>query len=470
MSPDERDANDLRQDLTRVLDRISRGTPDAGGLFDQIVTAVNPIDLAGVLPDLEDEQINTVFDRLDPERRAVVLAESDPRIQALLLLHVGDQGAELVSTLEPDDAADVLERLPESEREEILQGMEETDAREIRELTSYDPETAGGLMTPEFVSVEPDQTVDQVLQHLRGAGDEAEDVSNVYVLEKGRLSGVFSLRELIRAPAERLIAEVMTRDVIRVRTDQDREDVVRLMETYHLSSIPVVDAGDRLLGIITFDDALTAMEEEGSEDVMTMAGAGSVETFPTRQTVKQRVLQRIPWLMVTLAGGMACALIVPALYAMLGEAEEVSENSLFFVMIAGMAGSVATQSAAVMVRGFAIGEIGKGRTRRIIFEESLVGLLVGFLVGLGASVTVYLLNLTGVLELENTTMPITLFFSFLIATTIAGIGGTLIPSVCERFGVDPAISAGPFLTALNDVTGLSIFVSVSVLVRTLLGG
>jgi len=465
MRAEERQPGEVISELQNFLAALDRDGSVAAQALTGYLETVNPIDLARALVDFDPDDLGRVFDFLDRESQAVVLSEADPRDQAVLLLHVGDRGAELIANLEPDDAADVLETLQPPEREHILRGMAEPEAREIRELTVHDSETAGGLMTPEFFAVSAKQTVQEVLDLLRRTAHEAEVVNNLYVLEGERLVGVFSLRELILADVGAHVDEFMSTELRTALVDQDREEVLRVMETYHLSILPVVDSSERLLGIVTFDDALTAMEEEGSEDVMTLAGAGAGDTFPTHQTVGERVKARLPWLTVTLLGGLGCAWIVPMLHDLMGgdmPGDVGGKDSLFFVMIAGMAGSVAIQSAAIMVRGFATGEIGKGRTRQIIRDETLVGASVGAVVGVSAGL---LLLLFGV-EQE---MAISVAVALLAATTIGAAAGTMIPSFCRWIGVDPAISAGPFLTALNDVLGITIFVTVTFWVRGMQG-
>lgn len=415
----------------------------------------NLIDVAHALSDLETREAFLVFDILPREAKAVVLPEADPRLQAELLMHVGEQSSvELVSALTPDDAVDVLELVREPEREQIIERLDAGDARTIEELRRYGPSTAGGLMTTSLIQVPPTATPESVLERIRQQ-TEAETVNIVYVTDAGRLVGVLSIRDVIRAPLRKPVSEVMTYEVISVPPESPQEDVVRVMETYHLGAVPVVDARGLLLGIVTSDDALTAQEREGTRDVMAMAGAGTSLTFPTRQGVLERVRARIPWLLVTLGGGMMASWVIQGVSSWLGNDGAVGDLGRFLPIVAGMAGNVAMQSAAVMVRGFATGEIVAARVPKIIVEEVLVGSLSGILCGIVAAI---IARTTGV----PVRLCIAIGISIFCATTLAGASGTVIPAACVRMKIDPAISAGPFITTLNDLLGFFIYMVVAI--------
>lgn len=450
---DSQDRARLRTEIETGASAVVAGESGASRKLGSVLAEQNPIDVALVFSDLDEpEHVTVAFDLLPRESQVSVLPESDPRVQALLLMHVGDRDrTELVSELEPDDAADVLEVVEEGARESILSALEADDAREIRELRTWGPETAGGLMTPEFLAVGSDLTEGAVIEAIRRNRD-VETINNIYVTDEERLVGVFSVRELLLADPGQRVSALQTTDVFSVLPDDDREEVVRVMETYHLSTIPVVDDAGRMLGIVTSDDAMTALEEEASEDVMTIAGATGA--FPTRQTVLERVRARIPWLGVTLLGVMLSAVVIQGMGELMGHEEAVSAVAWFLPVVAGLAGNVAMQSAAVMVRGFATGEIARERIGRLIGEEIVVGLLVGLLCGSAAAVVALIMGAPGAL-------PIGVGISITAATTIAGGSGTVIPSLCERMGIDPAISAGPFITTLNDILGFAIYMAVA---------
>ena len=437
----------LAETLTPLAERVQEGVPKSEDALASAVGRANPIDVARALSDVSDSCVGTIFDALGTDEQATVLSESDPVIQAQLLMHVGERRASLVSSLEPDDAADLLETLDAADRESLLGELPRAEAADIRHLSRWAPDTAGGLMTTEFVEVHPDDTVDAVLDVLRKA-DEAELITIIYVTLERKLAGVFSIRDLLKQPHAARVRDFMTKEVMTVGPEADQEEVLRRMETYHLAALPVLDQRGAMLGIVSFDDALTAMEEEGSEDVMTMAGAPSIAT--RRLTIPQRVLARLPWLLVTLGGGLTSALVIRAL----GHGGEVGAVGYFLPLVGGMGGSVAMQSAAIMVRGFATGEVDARRIRQTVLEETMVGFLVGIVCGFGAALIAFLIQ-------GDPMIALSVGASLMLATSVAAGAGTLIPALCERMGIDPAFSAGPFLSALNDIMGFTIYMTVA---------
>jgi len=433
---------------------VHEGEPGQRSALADFLGRHNPIDVARILADLEPEDITLTFDLLETEARSVVLSETGAKEQALLLMHVGDQGAALIAALEPDDAADVLEAVEEPEREALLRDIGPEDAQEIRELREYEPDTAGGLMTPETVAVAPDATQAGILEAIRSDGD-AETINVIYVTDEDVLLGVVSIRDVIVAAPSAPVGDYMTKEVIQVGANEDQEEVIRIMKTYHLGAVPVVDRTGCLLGMITADDALSALEVEASEDVMALAGAGSAT--PTEQTVWERVWARAPWLMLTLFGGIAAGWIIRSLAVFYGAERAVEATAQHLPHVAGLAGNVGMQSSAVMLRGFATGEIHRSRVRRVVREEILVALVNGVLCGAISGIMALLIA-------PDLTFPTSRFFAVALAvalaSTSAGTMGAILPSICNRFGIDPAISAGPFITTLNDILGFTIYMTV----------
>lgn len=412
----------------------------------------NPIDLARALPDLEHEEITLCFDLVDTETQGVVLTEAAPREQALLMLHVGDQGSQVLATMDPDDAADVLESVEPSDAEALLRELDTEDAREIRELREYGPDTAGGLMTPEVLTIPSDALPADIFESVRGTPD-AETINALFVCDGDVLQGVVSIRDVILAQPSDPVGGWMTSEVIRVSPDEDQEAVIRMMETYHLGVLPVVDRTGRLLGVITADDALTALEDEADEDVLAMAGAG--QSLPTERSVWERIRARMPYLLFTLFGCVGAGWIIRALADGFGAGEMIEKTAQLLPLVAGLAGNIGMQSAAVMLRGFATGEIPRSRVRRVISAEVLVAIANGVICGL----------ISGAMALVIMTDPEPVRFwavavSVALAATAAGTIGAVLPSACERLNIDPALAAGPVITTLNDILGFTIYICV----------
>lgn len=446
------DPGRLAAQLKALAQPTAEGSaPSAEGLR-ELLERQNPIDIARVLSDLENDEITRCFDLLDRQAQSVVLTESGPREQALLLLHIDDKvGSELLSNIDPDDAADLLETVDPTDAEALLRNVEAEDAAEIRELQAYAPDTAGGLMTPEVVRIPQDATASEVLEIVRGTTD-AETINVLFVSDHEDLVGVVSIRDVILADPKLPVREFMTTEVIQVGPEEDQEEVIRLMETYHLEALPVVGRTGRLLGVITSDDALSAAGEEADEDVMAMAGAGSAN--PTERGVLERVKARMPYLLVTLLGGITAGWILNRLSVWLGGGP-FEKTAQLLPLVAGLAGNVGMQSAAVVLRGFATGEIHRSRVRKVIGEEIAVALVNGVLCGLISG-----LMALAIMENPEDGRFLAVAISVTLAATAAGTVGAVLPSACERLGIDPAIAAGPFITTLNDILGFTIYICV----------
>ena len=408
------------------------------------------IDVAGALSDFADSDKLRVFEALTPEDQAEFLQEVDEIQQNFLLDRLEEQGsrAEVLGEMALDDAADIVDQRSEDDRERILEGLDEDRAAQIRELARFDPDTAGGLMTPEFVAVEPETSVAGVKELIRSR-DDFESINNIFVVTHQKLVGVFSARELILAENDELVSDLMTRDVIHVDVDADREECFRVMETYHLFSMPVVDTNHDLLGIITVDDVLTAVEEEASEDVFRMAG--SADLHPTQDTIGGRVRKRIPFLLFSVFGGLGSAFILKAVAR--DEEAVLNDVAYFLPMIPMIGGNIAMQSSAVMVRGFATGEIEQDRIPRVIRDELAVGMIVSLPCGLLGALVAFILG-----EGSPLRMCLAVMSSILTLAVASSLLGTGIPSVCQKLKVDPAISAGPFITGLIDMIGCLIYI------------
>ena len=409
------------------------------------------IELAYALDDFEPDVRIRIFDSLNQDQQVIVLEEASERDQEMFVQHLrqSDRLPAILGEMAIDDVVDIVDEVSDEEREELLEGLDEERAEQIRDLAQYEPDTAGGLMTAEFLAVAKETTVGRVKELIRGQED-LESINNIFVIEKERLLGVFSVRQLILADNGDRVEEFMTTDVIHVEVDDDPEEVYRRMETYHLNSLPVVDQFHNLEGIITFDDVLTVGEEEASEDVFRMAG--SADLHPTRDTVLGRVKKRFPYLLISLIGGFGTAFVISLFGS--GESAVVSEVTYFLPLVVMLCGNIATQSSATMVRGFATGEVDAGRVGRVFVDEVAVGAIVGIGCAVLGALVAYLLDNDGPLR-----MAFAVFSAVCVLAIIAASLGCGIPSLCNRLKIDPAISAGPFITMLVDAIGCAIYLA-----------
>ncbi len=420
----------LRKDLTRRLREI------------------HPSDLADLLPDFEAQEQAVLFSLLKPEKGADVLAELDEETREELLDNLPTADIrEVLDELEPDEAADVIGQLEPDEIREALEGLEDRD--EIRELLEYAPETAGGLMTTEFVTLPPQVTVREAIERARGASETTHRDYLFVADESGRPVGRAPLAKLVFSSPGALVAEVADPNVHAVPADMDREDVAEIVRRYDLLSVPVVDPENGAMrGIITVDDVMDAAADEAAEDMYRLAGTGA--TDPLHQPVWQRALLRLPWLLVTLGPGFIVGSIMRWLGYDLGEEASLL---LFLPVMIAMCGNVSIQSSTIMVRGLATGDVRPYRVATILGREVTVAALVGVACAVIAGGV-------GFLFFGQLSYGVVVAASMLIGIVSAAINGTLIPLGCEGMGVDPALASGPFVTSLNDILGTLIYLGL----------
>ncbi len=432
--------------LKSELDRFRDGGDSAR--FHLFVERHHAPELADALESLVTDDQALLFENVSPELQADLLEEAEGRTQdaLLALIEDPDRRSAVLEEMGADDVADLVDEMSEEEREEVLAAVDSERAEKIRDLARYDPDSAGGLMTTDFLAVEEHVTVQFVKDRIRG-DEEYESIDNSFVVATGRLVGVFSARDLLLSGNDERVASFMTTNVISTHVSTDAEECFRIIETHHLSTLPVVQDNDLLVGIITVDDVMTVGEEEGSEDVFKLAG--SADIHPTRDTVMGRVAKRIPYLLVSVAGGFGGASIMKLM------GEQGIEKAFFLPMVAMLGGNIAQQSSAVMVRGFATGEVEPSRIPRILWDELRVGFSVGMVCALLGGALAWLLG-----GLDPRAMGLSVGLSIFIVSGVSSVLGTSIPSAFQHFDKDPAIAAGPFITMLIDMIAIGIYLSI----------
>ncbi len=409
---------------------------------------IHPSDLADLLPDFEPQEQAALFTLLEPERAADVLAELDAetRDELLGLLPTAEIRS-ILEELEPDEAADVIGEFEPEEILEALEGLE--DRSEIQQLLEYPPETAGGLMTTEFVTLPPHVSVREAIEQARGASETTHRDYLFVTDEAGRPVGRVPLAKLVFSPPDALVADVADPDVHAVAADMDREQVAEIVRRYDLLSVPVTDPSDgSMRGIITVDDVFDAAADEAAEDMYRLAGTGA--TDPLHQPIWQRALLRLPWLLVTLVPGF----IVGSIMRWLGyDMGEEASLLLFLPVMVAMCGNVSIQSSTIMVRGLATGDVRAYRAVTILRREVTVAALVGVACAVIAGGV-------GWLFFGQMGYGLVVSVSMLLGILSAAVNGTLIPLGCHGVGVDPALASGPFVTSLNDILGTLIYLGL----------
>lgn len=449
---------ELRDRLLAALDEESAETALADLLED-----TQPSDLAEALDEMAEEEARRVLLLLKPDMAAGVLEYLEYIIQYRLLHHIDPQTArEILDQMSSDAVADLVQAVHPRQARQLLSMLPPEYAARIRGLLEYPEYSAGGRMTIDYVSVRQYMSVEQVLNHIRKVGHEAETVAYIYVVDPaGRLTGVLSLRDLILAGPRERVAGVMNTQVVSVPAAMDQEEVARVVSRYDFVAIPVVSPENRLLGIITVDDVIDVIQEEAGEDVLQMGGTSApdeeeVERLTLLRQVWALARPRLPWLLGLLFMEIGASLVVKGFDGYFNAAV-AGMLAMFQVVMTGETGNAATQALAVVVRGLATGEMQTGDLLRILVREALVGVVLGTAVGAT-------LGVVGWLWLGSGSLGLAIGLALAINLVIAKSMGVLFPVLIHRFGLDPAVASGPFITTVTDNTSLFVYYGIAALI------
>ncbi|MBS3872904.1 MAG: magnesium transporter [Firmicutes bacterium] len=437
--------------VSQIKSAITQGRPE---LLDLLFEELQPADIADLLVFLDRKEQKAVILQLSNEDGARVFENLEARLQQSLLADLGSiKAAEILESMSSDDIADFVGELSPQEAQAVLNLMPHDEAKEITDLMVYPEHSAGGLMTTEFLSLEQHHSVDDAISAIRHVSEANSSLYYVYVTSQERLVGVVSLRQLILTSSSSILKDIMEDNLITVGPEADQEEVAKIVSKYDLLAVPVVDACQHLLGIITVDDILDVVQEEATEDIFRSRGAAGMENLdPVHSPVLKKVAQRLPWLVITLFAGLISGSIVGA-YAEAIQAVVIL--AMFIPVIMDMGGNAATQASTVFVRGVATGEITAREQIRYFAQEVRVGLIMATVCGatLGIVVALWQQPILGLVV--GTAM-----FSTVTVGTVVGTG---VPLVFTRLGIDPAYGSGPMVTSIKDATGLLIFFSIATL-------
>lgn len=447
LSPEGVEASSVRAVLRAAL---SNGhAPDL-----TVLHAAPREELAQALADLSPTELGRLVTRLGDEALADIVAELDAFDAARLLGKLGRaQAADVLEEMDPDDAADVMGELHPHEAEAILDEMEHEEAEDVRELLTYPPESAAGIMTPDFVSVAPFLTADEALEQLGRVAEEAETIYYVYVTEPGtgRLLGVLSLRSLVLSPRWKLVSQLMYPDVTRIRADADQETAARLLDKNSYLALPVVDAHDRLLGIITADDAADVLLEEAGEDIERLGGSQPLDEPYLRASIFHLFRKRVIWLLVLFVGGAFTGSVLSHFEDTLGR---VVSLTFFIPLLIGIGGNVGSQTVTTLVRAMGVGEVHFRDIFKVFLREAAVGVLLGLVMG---GVTFTRAVILGVGSEIGPVVAVTALFIVVWAAMV----GAVLPLILHRMRIDPAVVSAPFISTLVDGTGLFLYFSIA---------
>ncbi|MBI3791717.1 MAG: magnesium transporter [Gemmatimonadetes bacterium] len=443
---------------------------------------LHPADLADVAEALPRDKVRALLDALGPERAASVVAYLDEDFRNEVLEGMTpEDAAEIVTELSPDDRADVLEELDEETKDEILEELPVEKRRATQALLAFDPDSAGGLMTTEFVSVNERLTAEEALTEVRtiARGGRKEMLYAVYVVDDDmHIRGVLSLKELLAAPEGAKLADIMWTEVRHVHTSSDREEVARLTTEYDLVAVPVVDdKHEKLVGVVTVDDVIDAIQEEQTEDVQKLGGMEALDEPYMQISIGGMLKKRAGWLSILMVSEM---FTTSALQHFDGELQKLPVLMLFVPLVMSGGGNSGSQATSLVTRAMALKEVEIKDWWRVALRELPSGIVLGSLLGFigvirilawqymfASGVTMfgdrigYDYSVGGV---PYQLVAVNVFFSMIGIVTFGSLAGSMLPFALRRMGFDPASASAPFVATLVDVTGLIIYFTVALVV------
>jgi magnesium transporter len=412
-------------------------------------------DIAEIFDELEIEEAIYIFKILDSEITAEILLELEEDLREKILRGLSAKEiAEELDELDTDDAADIISELSESKQGEVISELEDLEhAKDIVDLLRYDEDEAGGLMEKELVKVNENWNVLTCVKEMRLQAENVTRVHSIYVVDdENRLKGRLSLKDLLTTSTKTPISEVYIPKVDYVRVTTPNVEVARIMQKYDLEAIPVVDEIGRLVGRVTIDDIIDVIKEEADKDYQLAAGIS--QDVEADDSILELTRARLPWLILALLGGF---ITVRVLGLFEGAMEEHGKLFFFTPLIAAMAGNVGVQSSAIIVQGLANNTLRGSLFKRLIKEVSL-SLLNGVILGIILSVGSHFL-----LDVEIV-ISVIITIALISVIIIASLIGTFVPLLLDKFGVDPALATGPFITTSNDICGILIYFTIAKLI------
>ncbi len=424
--------------------------------FARLIDQANPVDVAEYIDTLTDSRLITVFRLLKKDVAAEVFAELGTTAREKIILTTADSDlAVIIDGLFVDDAVDLLEELPASMVKRILRSAKPETRALINKFLSYEDGSAGSVMTAEYIDLKKNMTVAQAINRIRKTGVNKETVYTAFVIDSSRkLEGIVSLKDLLFADENELIENIMVGDVKRVTTSDDRQDAVALIAKYDLLSLPVVDKEDRLVGLITVDDALDVITEEAFEDIEVMAAISPTAKPYMETSTFETWKKRIPWLLLLMISSALSGGIISHYENALGTYVILTS---FIPMLMGSGGNAGGQSSVTVIRGISLGEIDFKDIFKVIFKEFKVSLLCAVTMCVANFVKVMFVDLHASFTLENLTLAAIVSLTLFCTVVAAKIIGASLPLVVKRLGLDPAVMASPFITTIVDAISLVIY-------------
>ena len=432
-----------------------------------ILITMNPSDVAGLFRGLEDNQIPLMYRLLPKELAAETFVEMEPDAQEILIQGFSDNELkEVLDELYVDDAADIVEEMPASVVKRILKHADPEMRKSINQILRYPEDSAGSIMTTEYVSLRPHMTVEEAILRIRRQGVDKETIYTCYVTDNDKtLLGLVSVKDLLLcSDDETRIKDIMLTNIISVTTQDDQEKVARMLSKYNFLALPVVDTENRMVGIVTFDDAMDVLTEEATEDMELMSGMLPSEKAYLKSSVFELVKNRVPWLMLLMVSSTFTGLIITSFESAL--AAQVALTA-FIPMLMGTGGNSGSQSSVTVIRSLSLGELQFRDLAVVIWKEIRVSVICGIALAVVCFAKIWLIDHM-LMGNDDITLMVNLVVCLALAVTviIAKIVGGILPMVVHAMGADPAVMASPFITTIVDAVSLLVYFMFA---QTLLG-
>ena len=456
MTPNVVKHNELRQLVRSQLELLlDRGNLE--GAKDLLIP-VQAVDIAEAIEGLPESMQVIAFRLLSKAEAIDVYEYLDSSVQQSLIEEFKRQEViDIVDNMSPDDRAKLFDELPAKVVRRLLSQLSSGERQATALLLGYEEDTAGRIMTPEYISCKETLTINEALEAIRSLANASEIIYYLYVTDGSRhLTGIVSLRDLVLSPAETTLGEIMTRDVVSVHTDTDQEEVARTIQRYDILAVPVVDSEERLVGIVTVDDVIDIIEQEATEDIYALGGVqsdGDNDYFQTNLVTVAR--RRVVWLFVLLLTNSVTASIIKSQESLLSQ---VVTLAAFMPLLTGTGGNVGAQSSTVVIRGLSTDEIVDMGAGTVVFREALAGILLGTILGFVATLWAYFF-----LQ-ENIYVAIAVGSSLVVISLLASVAGSALPFLFRAIGLDPALMSAPFITTAVDVLGVLIYFNIARLI------
>ncbi len=423
-----------------------------------ILITMNPSDVAGLFRGLEETQIPLMFRLLPKELAAETFVEMEPDDQELLIRGFSDNELkEVLDELYVDDAADIVEEMPANVVKRILKHADPELRSSINQILRYPENSAGSIMTTEYVSLRPHMTVEEAILRIRRQGVDKETIYTCYVTEKDRtLIGLVTVKDLLLAADDAMfIEDIMLRNLISVTTRTDQEEVARMFNKYNFLALPVVDGENRMVGIVTFDDAMDVMEDEATEDMEIMAAMTPSEKSYLKSTPIDLFKHRIPWLMLLMVSATFTGMIITSFE---GALSKLPILTAFIPMLMDTGGNCGSQSSVTVIRALSLDELKLGDLFKVMWKEIRTAVLCGVTLALVCFAKILLVDRllmgnTSINLLVNAVVCLTLAVTVIIAKFV----GCTLPLLAKRLGFDPAVMASPFITTIVDALSLLVY-------------